>query len=97
MRTATAKKVLADDRIVSRVPHSNRTIIEKAAAVYGATINQFMIQAALDRANQILAQEEQLRLSERDSRLFLDALDNPPAPADALVEALRKHAQLVTC
>lgn len=97
MRTATAKKVLADDRIVSRVPHSNRTIIEKAAAVYGATINQFMIQAALDKANQILAQEEQLRLSERDARLFLDALDNPPAPADALVEALRKHAQLVAC
>lgn len=97
MRTATAKKVLADDRIVSRVPHSNRTIIEKAAAVYGATINQFMIQAALDRANQILAQEEQLRLSERDARLFLDALDNPPAPADTLIEALRKHAQLVTC
>jgi uncharacterized protein (DUF1778 family) len=97
MGTATAKKVSSDDRIVSRVPHSNRTIIEKAAAVYGATINQFMIQAALDRANQILAQEEQLRLSERDARLFLDALDNPPAPADALVEALRKHAQLVTC
>jgi uncharacterized protein (DUF1778 family) len=97
MRTATAKKVLSDDRIVSRVPHSNRTIIERAAAVYGATINQFMIQAALDRANQILAEEEQLRLSERDSRLFLDALENPPAPADTLVEAFRKHAQLVTC
>lgn len=97
MRTTTAKKVLSDDRIVSRVPHSNRTIIEKAAAVYGATINQFMIQAALDRANQILAQEEQLRLSERDARLFLDALDNPPTPVDALVEALRKHAQRVTC
>jgi uncharacterized protein (DUF1778 family) len=97
MRTATAKKVLADDRIVSRVPHSNRTIIEKAAAVYGATINQFMIQAALDKANQILAQEEQLRLSERDARLFLDALDNPPAPVDTLVKALQKHAQLVAC
>jgi hypothetical protein len=27
MRTATAKKVLSDDRIVSRVPHSNRTFI----------------------------------------------------------------------
>lgn len=97
MRTSTVKKQVADDRVVSRVPRANRAIIEKAAAVYGATINQFMIQAALDRASQILEREEMLRLSEEDAQLFLNALENPAEPSNALVEALRQHVKLVSC
>jgi uncharacterized protein (DUF1778 family) len=36
------------------VPHSTRTIIERAAAIYGATISQFIVQASVDRANEVL-------------------------------------------
>jgi uncharacterized protein (DUF1778 family) len=101
MRSSTARnfpeKLIADDRVTARIPHANRLLIERAAAIYGATINQFIVQSALDRAGEILQREELLRLTERDSKTFLDALENPPIPSAALVEALQAHNRLVKC
>ena len=97
MQAAIPKNKVSDDRIVSRIPRSNRIIIEKAAAVYGATVNQFIVQTALDRATEILQREELLKLSEKDARLFLEALDNPPAPNAHLIKAMQQHDRLVVC
>lgn len=98
MQTSSRNKLeKADDRITARIPRANRAILERAAAIYGATLNQFIVQSALDRAGEILRQEEALALTERDARSFLDALDNPPFPADHLVQALRAHASAVKC
>lgn len=97
MQATANKKVPSDDRIVSRIPRLNRVVIEKAAAVYGATINQFIVQSALDRASEILEREELLRLSERDAQFFLNALDKPPIPNKKLIEAMNQHSRLVKC
>lgn len=91
------KNKVSDDRIVARIPRSNRVIIEKAAAVYGATVNQFIVQTVLDRATEILQREEVLKLTEKDARLFLDALDNPPAPNENLIKAMHQYDRLVVC
>lgn len=90
-------KPVADDRVTARIPRANRLIIERAAAVYGATLNQFIVQSALDRASEILEREETLRLSERDALTFLNALENPPQPSQQLIDALQAHDQLVKC
>jgi uncharacterized protein (DUF1778 family) len=95
-RRASTKPV-ADDRITARIPRANRLIIERAAAVYGATLNQFIVQTALDRAGEILEREEVLRLSERDSQTFLSALENPPELSAKLIDALKAHSRLVKC
>jgi len=101
MQTAKVQKSLSkrvsDDRITARLPHANRVIIERAAAMYGATVNQFIVQTALDRAGEILERAEMLRLSERDARAFLAALENPPEPSQKLIDALKAHNLLVTC
>jgi uncharacterized protein (DUF1778 family) len=93
----TTTKPVADDRITARIPRANRLIIERAAAVYGATLNQFIVQTALDRAGEILEREEALHLSERDSQTFLAALEHPPEPSVKLIEALKTHNRLVKC
>lgn len=90
-------RTVADDRITARIPRAKRLVIERAAAVYGATLNQFIVQTALDRAGEILEREETLHLSERDSRTFLAALENPPEPSAKLIEAMKVHSQLVKC
>jgi uncharacterized protein (DUF1778 family) len=96
MGTAQTKNNrLADDRITARVPHSTRTIIERAAAVYGATISQFVIQASVERANEVLHSMEMVKLSSRDAQIFIDALTKPPAPNKKLQEAVRAHKRLV--
>jgi uncharacterized protein (DUF1778 family) len=93
----TSTKPVADDRITARIPRANRLIIERAAAVYGATLNQFIVQTALDRAGEILEREEALHLSERDSQAFLAALESPPEPSEKLIEAMKAHSRLVKC
>ena len=96
MGTAQAKNNgPADDRITARVPHSTRTIIERAAAVYGATISQFVVQASVERANEVLHGMEMVKLSSRDAQIFIDALTKPPAPNKKLQEALRANKRLV--
>ncbi len=101
MQTARSPKVVskpvADDRITARIPRANRLIIERAAAVYGASLNQFIVQTALDRAGEILEREEVLRLSARDTQTFLEALENPPEPSAQLIEAMKSHRRLVKC
>jgi len=96
MRTSQAKKNgLANDRITTRVPRSTRTIIERAAAIYGATINQFIVQAAVERANEVLHRMEMVKLSSQDAQIFIEALTRPPVPNKKLQEAVRAHKRLV--
>ena len=101
MQAATTRKTsgkpVADDRITARIPRASRLLIERAAAVYGATLKQFIIQSTLDRAGEILEREETLRLSERDSLTFLHALESPPNPSEKLIAALQAHDRLVKC
>ncbi len=101
MRAETTRKSsgkpAADDRITARIPRANRLIIERAAAVYGATLNQFIVQSTLDRAGEILKREETLQLSEKDAITFLHALENPTTPSKSLITALKAHNKLVKC
>ena len=85
----------ATDRITARVPQSTRSIIERAAAIYGATINQFIVQAAVERANEVLQSIESIKLSTRDAKIFLNALANPPQPNENLLDAACAHSRLV--
>lgn len=63
-----------------------------AASLVGATVNQFVVQSALREAERIIEQERVIRLTADDARQFLDALDNPLPPNDALLSALTDHA-----
>ena len=96
MGTAQVKKSEpANDRITARVPHSARTIIERAAAIYGTTINQFIVLAAVERANEVLHSMEMVKLSSQDAQVFIEALTKPPAPNKKLQEAVSAHKRLV--
>ena len=96
MRSAHNKqREPADERITARVPRSTRSIIERAAALYGSTINQFIVQAAVERANEVLQSMEVVKLSARDSKIFMDALANPPKPNEDLLDAVRAHSRLI--
>ncbi len=75
------------ERISTRVPKSVRETLEEAAALSGATLNQFVVQAALKEAHAVLERERIIRLSRRDAEVFFKALENPPAPNARLKKA----------
>lgn len=87
MRTTTAER----GRITARVPAKVQDTLELAAAMVGATVNQFMVQSALREAERIIEQERVIRLSARDAELFFQALENPPPPNARLKTALKRY------
>ena len=62
------------DRISARVPKPVRETLEEAAALSGATLNQFVVQAALKEAHAVLERDQIIRLSRRDAEVFFKAL-----------------------
>ena len=79
-------------RIAARVPRELRERLEEAAGRTGATLNQFLVQAAIEKADAILEREQVTRLSARDVESLLAMLDAPPRlPSDRLQRALDAH------
>jgi uncharacterized protein (DUF1778 family) len=77
------------ERINIRLEPSKKDLIERAAALRGLTLTQFVILTLCEEAKQVLSNDEILVLSDRDRDAFLKALDNPPA----VNQRLRKAAE----
>lgn len=78
-------------RISARVSSAVQEKIQDAADIVGATLNQFLIQASLERADQVIERERIITLSKRDSAMFADMLVTPQAPNKALAKALQLY------
>lgn len=81
------------ERIGARVPPEVFHTLHQAAALTGATLNQFLVQAALKEAQAVIAREQTLRLSQRDAERLLDLLENPPPPNPALAAAQARYQE----
>jgi len=67
-------------RITARVDLDTQELLSKAAALMGiSSINSFVLTAAIEKAKKIIQKENTLKLSYRDTMLFIEALDNPQA------------------
>ncbi len=87
--------VRAEERLSARVPPNVRDLISAAAQAVGATMNQFLVQSAVEKATEILERERVISLSARDAELVFDLMENPPEPSGALTEALRSREALL--
>ena len=93
---ASETAALERDRISTRVPKDVRDRLEEAADRTGATINQFVVQAALEKADQILERDRVTRLSARDAEWLLNMLDQPPRPPNAKLQRALDDYQKAT-
>ena len=82
---------LKKERIELRVASSAKELIQPAMAVSGLTAGDL----AYEGARQVLADHERMVLLGADREAFLDALLNPPEPAEKLVAAVKRHRQLI--
>jgi uncharacterized protein (DUF1778 family) len=84
-----------EERIPARMPLEVYKRIAAAARTTGATLNQFLVQSALDKANDILEKERVITLSIKAAETFFDLIENPPAPNDRLKEAMHQREALL--
>ncbi|AFY35013.1 DUF1778 domain-containing protein [Calothrix sp. PCC 7507] len=80
-------------RITARIPVSIQETLQRAAELSGATLNQFMIQAALKEAKKMIEDERVIILSQSDADTVFSLIENPPVPNAKLKAALKKHQE----
>jgi Uncharacterized protein conserved in bacteria len=81
--------VEGNERMSFRVPSEEKALLLRAAAYEHIDLTDFVVRPAVQAAKAVIAQAEQVSLSERDSLRVLDALENPPAPNAKLLAAAR--------
>ncbi len=81
------------DRITIRVPQAIAEKLQEAADLTGATTNQFMVQAALEKAEKIIDREKNIYFSKNDAAMLINMLDHPSGPNAALKRAFERLKQ----
>ena len=84
-----------DARVVARIPPAVKETLQRAADLSGATLNQFLVQSAVNAANHLLETERRIVLSERDAQTVFDLLEHPPTPNPKLLAAVAKHRAFI--
>ncbi|MBI5408239.1 MAG: DUF1778 domain-containing protein [Nitrospirae bacterium] len=84
-----------EERIPARMPHDVYERIAEAAKSSGATLNQFIVQSALEKANTIIEQERTIHLSKLAAKTVFDLLENPPKPTRQLKKALHLRKKVL--
>jgi uncharacterized protein (DUF1778 family) len=82
-------------RITARVPQSIQEKLQAAADSQGATLNQFIVQSALEKAEKIIDRQTTISLTQRDATTLLAMLENPSQPNAALLRAFERYKNKV--
>ena len=83
-------------RFNTRLPEAQKEFFERAANIGGfRSLTEFILQAAQEVADRIVADHEKILDSERDRKLFFDTLMNPPEPNETLKKAHKRFQDLL--
>jgi len=87
---------LAEERIPARMPTAVYDRIVEAAQALGATLNQFLVQSALEKANEVLEKERTIKLSAHSAEALFNLMEQPPSP-NANLKAAMEHREQALC
>ena len=84
-----------ETRLVARTSTEVQEIIQRAADYSGATLSQFLIESAIEKARNVIEQTETLHLSMAGADALFAVLENPPPANDKLLEAAKHYKDTV--
>jgi uncharacterized protein (DUF1778 family) len=82
-----------NNRLALRVRPADKAVIMRAVALAQTDMTTFILRTALREAQRVIEEHERVKLTERDSRLVMELLENPPAPNAKLRKAARALPQ----
>ena len=81
------------ERVSARIPIQAYQTLIHAAEISGATLNQFLVQAAIEKAQMIIEKDQTINLSIKSANVFFNAIENPPKPSKKLKEAMNAYRE----
>ncbi len=82
------------ERLEARVSREAKALCQKAAAIQGRSLTDFIVNSAVEAATRTVQENEFIVLTQRDRVAFVKALLNAPAPNTRLQKAAEHHAQI---
>ena len=79
------------ERFDIRLPANAKQLLLQAAGISGNTLTGLVLNAALDKAREILQSHQHFVLNAEEWQRFTTMLDNPPEPNAALQAAWRDY------
>jgi len=80
-------------RITARVDEETQSLLTRASALVGITnINSFVLNAAVEKAKDIMLREQHLNLSRQDAIKLVNALEEPAKQHPRLQQAVERYA-----
>ncbi|MFH1872197.1 MAG: DUF1778 domain-containing protein [Pseudomonadota bacterium] len=81
-------------RLTTRITDHVQEKLQVAADLVGATLNQFVVQAALEKAEKVIESESTIVLSRRESLRLLEMIENPPPRNKKFLQAQARHRRM---
>ena len=81
------------ERLEARVTAEQKGLIERAAALQGRTVTDFVLTSVQDAARRAIEEHNQLALSVRDGEAFVDALLNPKPVNKRIRDTVRRYRE----
>jgi uncharacterized protein (DUF1778 family) len=82
-------------RLDAKLSPETLALIKRAAEIEGRSVSDFVVGAAREAAQRVIAETQVLRLALADQRALAAALGTPPKPAPALRRARTAHRRLI--
>lgn len=83
-------------RLTTRITDHVQEKLQTAADLVGATLNQFVMQAALEKAEKVIESESAIVLSRRESLRLLELIENPPPRNAKFLQAQARYLRMKT-
>ena len=82
-------------RFDTRLPKEQKRMFERAARLGGyRNLTDFVIKTVQEKAKEIIAESEQIIVSQKDKEIFFNALMYPEPPNDELSAAAEDYKKL---
>jgi len=82
------------ERLETRITLDQKNLIERAAALQGRTVTDFVLTSVQEAARRAIDEHQRIDLSVRDSEAFVDAMLNPQPVNDRLRDTVRLYRQV---
>lgn len=84
-------------RFDTRLPLEQKELFEKAAKLGGyRNLTDFVVSTVQNKAQEIIEEKEKIIASQKDQKIFFEALTNPPSPNKELIAAKKAHDKLTS-
>ena len=81
-------------RLTTRLTDHVLDRLQVASDLVGATLNQFVVQAALEKADKVIENESTIVLTRRESLRLLEMMENPPPRNEKFLQAQARHLRI---